>query len=445
MVRKDIPISSSSPYVFGYMKYILYPEDYAPQSESKKKIYLPEIVGKGYKDYWNSKHRYCACKGSRGSKKSKTTALWLVYSMMKHPAANALCVRRFANTLRNSCFSDLKWAAAKLDVLHLWDFTVSPLEATYKPTGQKILFRGMDDGLKVTSISVSQGVLCWVWVEEAYEITSEDDFNKLDMSIRGEVPEGLWKQIRFTFNPWSEQSWLKSRFFDVKSDLIFAKTTTYRCNEWLDDVDKRLFEDMKKNNPRRFRIEGDGEWGIAEGLIYTNIEQADFDIDEVRKTPGIKAAFSLDFGFTDPNAFICSMVDNTNMIIYVFDEWYQTGTTNQKIAEQIKTMGYGGQRIICDSAEPKSIKELNDCGIWADPSRKGRDSVNHGIQQIQNYKLVVHARNCPEFWKEVNNYCWKKDKFDKPTDIPEHEFSHGPDALRYGVADLLKGETYSFD
>jgi len=409
-----------------------------------KKIYLPKVIGKGYKDYWNSKHRYVACKGSRGSKKSKTTALWLIYNIMKYPEANALCVRRFQNTLRNSCFSDLQWAAEKLGVAHLWNFTVSPLEATYIPTGQKILFRGMDDGLKVTSISVSKGVLCWVWVEEAYEITSEADFDKLDMSIRGEVPEGLWKQIRFTFNPWSEQSWLKARFFDVESDLILALTTTYRCNEWLDDVDKRLFEDMKINNPRRFRIEGDGEWGIAEGLIYTNFEQVDFDPNEIRKISGIKSAFSLDFGFTDPNAFICSMVDNSAKTIYIFDEWYKTGTTNQQIAEQIKAMGYGGQRIICDSAEPKSIAELNEYGLRAYPSRKGKDSVNHGIQQIQNYKIIVHPK-CIEFWKEINNYCWEKDKFDKPTDKPEHEFSHGMDSMRYGVADLLIGNTFSFD
>jgi len=201
---------------------------------------------------------------------------------------------------------------------------------------------------------------------------------------------------------------------------------------------------MKKNNPRRYRIEGDGEWGIAEGLIFENIEQRDFDIDEVRRIPGIKSAFGLDFGFTDPNAFICVMVDNIAKIIYVFDEWYQTGATNQIIAQAIKDKGYGGQRIVCDAAEPKSIQELWECGIKSEASRKGRDSVTHGIQQIQNYKIVVHARNCPEFWKNVNNYCWQKDKFGKPIDKPEHEFSHGPDALRYATADVLQGEVFSF-
>ena len=410
-----------------------------------KNISIKEAIGGGYGDYWNTKCRYRCCKGSRGSKKSKTTAINMITRIMQYPASNGLCVRRYSNTLRDSVFSDLKWAIHKLEVDAFFDWTVSPMEITYKPTGQKILFRGLDDGLKITSISVDKGVLCWVWIEEAYEITNEDDFNKLDMSIRGEVPEGYFKQITLTFNPWSAQSWLKARFFDVTDDDVFTKTTTWQCNEWLDEADRKIFEKMKVNNPRRYRIEGDGEWGIADGLIYEKVRFEDFDVDEVRAIPGIKSAFGLDFGFTDPNAFTCSMVDNTNMIIYVFDEWYQTGVTNKIIAEQIKNMGYGGQRIICDSAEPKSIQELRDEGINAEPSRKGKDSVNHGIQLIQNYTIVVHERNCPEFKKEIQNYCYTKDKDGKPTDKPDHEFSHGMDSFRYGVSKLLIPETFSFD
>ena len=410
-----------------------------------KKVYLPDIVGKGYGAFWRSKHRYRAVKGSRGSKKSKTEALNIVYNTMKHPQANTLVVRRNFRTLKDSCYSDLLWAAERLGVSHLWKGTVNPLELTYIPTGQKILFRGLDDGLKITSISVPKGVLCWVWIEEAYEITSEADFNKLDMSIRGEMPAGLWKQITLTFNPWSANSWLKKRFFDTESDLIFKATTTYMCNEWLDEADLRLFEEMKANNPRRYQIEGLGEWGISEGLIYEKVEYKDFDVDNIRSLPGIISAFGLDFGFTDPTAFICMLVDNKNKIIYVFDEWYKTGATNAQIAEQIKAMGYAGQRIICDSAEPKSIAELQDHGIRnAEASRKGADSVLHGIQQIQNYTIIVHTK-CIEFYREICNYCWAKDKFDKPIDKPEHEFSHGMDGMRYGVSKALLADRFSFD
>ena len=138
------------------------------------------------------------------------------------------------------------------------------------------------------------------------------------------------------------------------------------------------------------------------------------------------------------------LVDNANYKIYVFDEWYKTGVTNRDIAQAIKDMGYGNQRIICDSAEPKSIAELQEYGINAEPSRKGKDSVNHGIQLIQNYEIIIKP-NCVEFQKEINNYCWSKDKFDKPTDKPEHDFSHGMDSMRYGVSKVLLGDTFSFD
>ena len=408
------------------------------------KLSLQDIVGKGYADFWNTKKRYRACKGSRGSKKSKTAALNMIYRLYQYPESNGLCVRRYGNTLRDSVFSDLKWAIHKLNLDAYFDCTTSPMQITRKSTGQKILFRGLDDGLKITSISVEKGVLCWVWIEEAYEISNEDDFNKLDMSIRGEVPDGYFKQITLTFNPWSATSWIKSRFFDKPDEDTFIKTTTWQCNEWLDDADRNIFLKMKKNNPRRYRIEGDGEWGIAEGLIYENHIIEDFDVDNIRRTTGIKAAFGLDFGFTDPNAFVCALIDNKNMKIYIFDEWYKTGVTNRVIAQAIKDKGYGNQRIICDSAEPKSITELQDEGINAEPSRKGRDSVNHGIQLIQNYQIIVHPR-CTEFAKEISNYCWEQDKNGKPTDKPDHEFSHGMDAMRYGVGKVLTPDTFSFD
>lgn len=408
------------------------------------KISLQETVGKGYSDFWNTKKRYRVCKGSRGSKKSKTTALNMIHRLYEYPESNGLCVRRYSNTLRDSVFSDLKWAIHKLGLDSFFECTVSPMQITRISTGQKILFRGLDDGLKITSISVDKGYLCWVWIEEAFEINNESDFNKLDMSIRGEVPKGYFKQITLTFNPWSPEIWIKSRFFDVVDDDVFSLTTTWQCNEWLDETDKNIFLKMKKNNPRRYRIEGEGEWGIAEGLIYENHRVEDFNIHDIRAIPGIKSAFNLDFGFTDPNAFVCEMVDNANMKIYIFDEWYRSGVTNKIIAQQIKEMGYGGQIIVCDSAEPKSIAELREEGLKAEPSRKGKDSLNHGIQLIQNYEIIIHPK-CVEFQKEISNYCWEKDKSGRLTDKPDHEFSHGMDSMRYGVSKILMPETFSFE
>lgn len=408
-------------------------------------ISLQSIVGKGYADFWNFKGRYRVCKGSRASKKSKTTALNFIVRMMQNPLANALVVRKTFATLKDSCYSDLLWAAQRLGVAHLWRGTVNPLELQYLPTGQRILFRGLDNPLKLTSISVPKGVLCWVWIEEAFELTDESEFNKLDLSIRGEVPEGLFKQFTLTLNPWAITWWGKARFFDAAPDPdIMAKTTVYTCNEWLDQADLQVFEKMRVNNPKRYLVEGLANWGIAEGLIYENTEFTDFDVTALRKKDGIKSAFGLDFGFTDPTAFVACLIDESEDKIYIFDEFYETGLTNRDIAAKIIEHGWGSQRIICDSSEPKSIQELRDLGIRAEPSRKGPDSVLHGIQKIQNYKLVVSTK-CPNFWHEVNNYAWQKDKFGKPIDKPEHDWSHLQDALRYCAGRVLLGNTFSFE
>lgn len=411
-----------------------------------KKVKLPELVGKGYKDFWNFKGRYRVCKGSRASKKSKTTALFFIYSMMKYPGANLLVIRKVYRTLKDSCFTDLKWAINTLQVNDYWSVKESPLEIIYIPTGQKILFRGLDDPLKVTSITVETGNLCWAWIEEAYEINKEQDFNMLDESIRGTVEEPLYKQITLTFNPWNERHWLKKRFFDVEDENIMAKTTNYMCNEWLDDSDKKLFEDMKKNNPRRYQVAGLGNWGIVEGLVYENWEEKEFDVNEISKRKGVKSAFGLDFGYTnDPSAFFCGLIDVANKEIYVFDEIYKNAMKNRQIAEEIIRKGYGKEKIVADSQEPKSIDELYDLGLKGiRKSRKGKDSINNGVQYIQDYKIIIHPR-CVNFITEISNYMWDKDKFDNPINKPVGDFNHLMDAMRYALESYSKGPTFSFD
>lgn len=233
------------------------------------RVVLPEVVGKGYDEFWRFRGRYRVVKGSRASKKSKTTALNLIYRMMRYPQANTLVIRQTFNTLRDSCWADLRWAARRLHVSGLWSFTASPLGAVYKPTGQQILFRGLDDAQKLASVSCATGHLCWCWCEEAYEIEREEDFDMIDDTIRGELPEGYFKQITLTFNPWSAASWLKRRFFDAPPDPdILAMTTDYRVNEWLDEADLRRFAQMKQSNPRRYRVAGEGQWGLEAGQFF---------------------------------------------------------------------------------------------------------------------------------------------------------------------------------
>ena len=432
----------------------------------KKRIFLPKIIGKGYKQFWNFKGRYRVVKGSRASKKSKTTALWYIYNMMKYPGANTLVIRKTYRTLKNSCFTELKWAIHRLGVDSHWDIKESPLELTYIPTGQKIYFRGLDDPLKVTSITVDVGSLCWMWIEEAYEIMKEDDFDILDESIRGEVPEELFKQITLTFNPWNEHHWMKHRFFDdfvgtdsegkpkykprknqlSKDGEILALTTNYLCNEWLDKADFKVFKRMKEQNPRRYQVAGLGNWGIVEGLIFENWEEKAFDLDNIIKIPGIKSAFGLDFGYTnDPSALFCGLIDLKNMVIYVFDEMYQTGLVNNAIYKNIQGMGYVKEKITADSAEPKSIAELRELGLsHIKGARKGKDSINNGIQYIQNFHIVIHPK-CVNFLTEISNYTWSVDKFGKKLNVPIDDFNHLMDAMRYALEDFVKGETFSFN
>lgn len=401
-----------------------------------KTIRLPKIVGRGYKSYWNFRGRYDVCKGSRASKKSKTTALRIIYNMMKYDKSNTLVVRKTYRTLKDSCFTDLKWATKRLEVENLWEFKYSPLEATYLRTGQKILFRGLDDPLKVTSITVEYGYLCWAWLEESYEITSEKDFDTLDESIRGELPPHLWKQWMITFNPWNEHHWLKKRFFDVENDPdILAITTNYKCNEWLDDADLRLFENMKKNNPRRYQVAGLGNWGIVEGLVYENWKEEEFTLDQVIDCESVNG---IDFGYTnDPAAVFIGFIDTEHKKLYVWDEIYKKGLSNKRLYEEIESSHYQKKSFTADCAEPKSIDELRGYGLRVEKSQKGKDSITHGIQYIQDFEIIIHPR-CVNFITEIGNYTWDEDRLGNKINRPIDDFNHLMDSMRYAV------EKYAF-
>ncbi len=424
----------------------------------EKIISLKGKIGRGYKQFWNFKGRYRVVKGSRASKKSKTTAQWFITNLCKYPQANLLVIRKTYRTLKDSCFTDLKWAIHNLGLDDEFECKESPLEITRKSTGQKILFRGLDDPLKVTSITVENGYLCWCWIEEAYEISKEEDFDMIDESIRGKIPEetGLFKQITLTFNPWNEHHWIRKRFFGkiigydsdnrpiyefyenwVSDDGdILAITTNYKCNEWLDEADKRVFERMAKNNPKRYKVAGLGGWGIVDGLVYENWKEEKFDLNIISN---LDSAFGLDFGYTnDPTALFCGAIDLKNKKIYVFDEIYQKGMSNKAIFEKINQMGYAKEKITGDSAEPKSIDELYSLGLRRiSGAIKGKDSINNGIQFIQEFEIIVHPR-CVNFITEISNYTWDEDRFGNKINKPIDDFNHLMDAMRYALERFIR-------
>lgn len=405
------------------------------------KVNVGEIIGKGYGAFWKCKSRYRVLKGGKASKKSTTAALWFIVNMMAYKDANLLVVRGTFNTHYTSTFAQLKWAINRLGVTDYWKATVAPLELRYIPTGQRILFRGFDDVDKLASTTVDKGYLCWAWIEEAFEISSEEAFNRLDLSVpRGEIPAPLFKQTTITFNPWSEKSWLKKRFFDTTYPDVFTITTNYMCNEFLDEVDRGIYERMKKENPRRYAVAGLGEWGISEGLIYENWEIQAFDKDKIGGEDNwkYKHIFGLDYGYTnDPTAFIAMAANPQEKILYIYDEHYKTKMLNNDIAAMILQKGYQKEKIIADSAEPKSNEDLRRLGITRiQPARKGKDSIVNGISRLQEYKMIVHP-NCKNTIMELSSYIWDKTKSDEPKNKPVDKNNHIMDALRYAIQDVI--------
>lgn len=403
---------------------------------------LDDLVGQGYNDFWHDKHFYRVVKGSRGSKKSMTTALNFIYRIMRYHYANLLVVRRFSNTNHDSTYAVLKKAIHLMKVDRLFKCNEGRPEITYIPTGQRIIFRGLDDPLKITSVDVDTGILCWAWFEECYEIESEDKFDTVVESIRGTYDDpDFFKQITLTFNPWSDRHWLKRAFFDDKTrhQDVFAMTTTFRINEWLDDKDRVRYLDLYRTNPRRARIVCDGDWGVAEGLIFENFDVKDFDWSKKIKQIGTVVT-GLDFGFShDPTTLPSSIYDEDKKELWVFDELYKTGLVSSEIVQEIKLRGLQKATITADSATPMAIEEIKRGGVRRiRPMKKGKDSIETGISFMQGLKIHIHPR-CKHTIEEFNTYVYSKDKEGNWLNKPVDKNNHIIDAIRYSLMDYYSG------
>lgn len=282
-----------------------------------------------------------------------------------------------------------------------------------------------------------------VWMEEATNFTS-DDFELTDGTIRGSAK---YKELYLSFNPVTRQNWVYKYFgFDtniVPEDTFILKTT-YKDNKWCDSATIARLERLKERNPSRYKIEAEGDFATLDKLVIPSYDVQEFDWKEkLHSGNRTFLALGCDFGYQDPTAFIGSVVDDDEKVLYIFDEYYQRGMLSTDIARMITDKGFRKERIFFDCAEPKSIQEIKRLGIErATPCKKGKDSIKHGIQKILQYRIVVHPA-CVHVVDEFENYSYKKDKnTGEYTSEPlDNGYCHLIDALRYSLQIVKKKAT----
>lgn len=348
-----------------------------------------------------------------------------------------LVIRKYGTTLKDSVF-DLflstlsKWRLLPYCKVNLSNYTIR------LPNDSLFLFKGLDDSEKIKSITDITDIFC----EEATEL-SEDDFTQLDLRLRA-LEDGL--QMFVSFNPVSKVNWVYRKWFADKNkahDNTLIVHTTYKDNKWLPDAYIKALEEKQKTNYVYYKIYALGEFATLDKLVFTNWHIEEFNHTALQG----ELIIGLDFGFVnDTSALVASILDNQTKRIYVFQEWGAKGKTNQELARVIKSLGFSKSVIIADSAEKKSIEEIKREGITRiRESTKGKDSVIHGVQMLQNYEIIVHP-SCNELITEFENYSWKKDKntglyINEPIDA----FNHYIDALRYSLQCLKTNKLKSFD
>ena len=432
---------------------------------TKTVLDMDEVLGSGYNEFWTHKGRYRLVKGGRGSKKSTTAALWYIYHMMYYwykygIQVEMLCLRAYFVNHFDSTYSQLRWAIKHLQVGHLWKCYRNPLYIKFLPSGGRIVFKGLDSPDKITSIKSPTGHFAWVWLEEAFEVKSSQAFEKINLSIRGNLPKPLYYQMTLTFNPYSEKHWLKARYFDkvdertgLSSDgEVLAITRNYDCNEFLDPAFLKEMERLRLEHPHEFSVVGLGQWGIQLGVIYkgyysirTFVGDAGtnrlMDIIQTLSSAGFTLRCGLDFGFTNhPSAFVITMVNVESRELYILDEVVGFGMTHLAIVAAIKSKGaiFASCPIIADSASPMAISLIKREGIHGiKKSIKGGGSVLAGIDHVKTFKIVVSPM-CVNTIVELENYKWvtSRDNDEEFLNEPMDEFNHCLDALRYAVEDV---------
>lgn len=389
------------------------------------------IKEKRYSHYW--------LKGGRGSTKSSFVSIEIVKGMMEDPDANAVILRKVKETLRESVYEQMLWAIDKLQVTHLWHESLNPLSITYKPTGQKIIFKGADKPKKVKSSKFRRGYAKFIWYEEADEFTGMQDIRTINQTL---VRGGPDIQVFYTFNPpQSQNNWVNSEVEQQKLRIdTLVHSSDYRTvpREWLGEQFINDAEHLKKTNPKKYEHEYLGVVTGTGAEVFTNVTQRRITDEEIARFDKIRRG--LDFGFAaDPLHYTENYYDKARKRLFIFAEIHQVGLKNSVAVEKIKQINKLNGWITADSAEPRTISEFNDLGLRVVGAKKGPGSVEHGIKWLQDLnEIIIDPERCPNTAREFSTYEIEKDSNGNLKGTYPDKNNHSIDATRYSLEDEMK-------
>lgn len=389
-----------------------------------------------HQDVKKNRHTHYVLAGGRGSTKSSYISLEILLLLMQNPECHAVIMRKVGNTLRNSVYSQMEWALDTLHISDKWKMTISPMEMVRKATGQKILFFGVDDKAKIKSIKLPFGYVGVVWYEELDQFAGMEEIRNLNQSLmRG--GSKFWCFSSYN-PPKSANNWVNEEMLLDEQDRLVHRSDYLSVNpDWLGPQFIYEADKLKAKNETAYRHEYLGEITGTGGAVFENVIEKRITDEEIQQFD--RRRYGLDFGFAvDPLVFISMHYDAKREILYVFDEIYQPKLTNRQAAVKIKKKITETALIRADSAEPKSIKELNELGLRVIAAKKGPDSVEFGIRWLQGLSsIVIDKKRCPNTYKEFVTYEYETTRDGQYISAYPDKNNHAIDAVRYGCEDLM--------
>lgn len=389
---------------------------------------IRQILNHEYTHYWFA--------GGRGSTKSSFISIAIILIMIQFPSVNALVMRKVGSTLKDSVFNQMLWAIDVLDLNQFFKATVSPLEITYLPTGQKIYFRGADEPIKIKSIKPKIGYMGVSWYEELDQFKGEEEVRNIQQSAnRG----GSMFWNFFSFNPpKSRDNWVNIAIDEEEPDKLVTKNTYLDVPvEWLGEQFFIDAEKLKLKKPLAYQHEYLGIAVGTGGAVFDNITSREITDEEIEKMDYFR--YGLDFGFAiDPLAFSKVSYNRKTNVLYFIDEIYEVKLENKRAVEKIKEKTDDRVYITADSAEPRTINEFNNMGLRVLGAKKGKDSVNRSMKWLQDLdEIVIDKRRTPNAYREFTLYEYDTDRYGNYISRYPDRDNHYIDSVRYALEDEI--------